>query len=228
MREPRPHRAGALRRRGGRRAARRGQRPAASTPTPSRRCSAPPAIACARRREGPAGLTPREVEVLRLLARGLSNKADRRAARDLAEDRRQPHRAHLREDRRLEPRAREPVRDAARPPARRRSSRPLRRLSAVPASPACSSSSSPRRPCSSSLGLNCTNSLPASAERDVAGRQVERVAGLEDLLVVGEAEGQPALEHVAPVRALAAVVRQALRAAASRRCPARNDTKLTV
>jgi HD-GYP domain-containing protein (c-di-GMP phosphodiesterase class II) len=29
----------------------------------------------ARRRQGPAGLTPREVEVLRLLARGLSNKA---------------------------------------------------------------------------------------------------------------------------------------------------------
>jgi HD-GYP domain-containing protein (c-di-GMP phosphodiesterase class II) len=29
----------------------------------------------ARRREGPAGLTPREVEVLQLLARGLSNKA---------------------------------------------------------------------------------------------------------------------------------------------------------
>ena len=28
----------------------------------------------ARRREGPAGLTAREVEVLRLLARGLSNK----------------------------------------------------------------------------------------------------------------------------------------------------------
>src|ERR671938_311449 len=28
----------------------------------------------ARRREGPAGLTPREVEVLRLLARGLSHK----------------------------------------------------------------------------------------------------------------------------------------------------------
>jgi DNA-binding NarL/FixJ family response regulator len=28
----------------------------------------------ARRREGPAGLTPREVEVLKLLARGLSNK----------------------------------------------------------------------------------------------------------------------------------------------------------
>ena len=42
---------------------------------PSRRCSAPPAIASMRRREGPAGLTPREVEVLQLLARGLPNKA---------------------------------------------------------------------------------------------------------------------------------------------------------
>jgi DNA-binding NarL/FixJ family response regulator len=28
-----------------------------------------------RRRDGPAGLTPREVEILRLLARGLPNKA---------------------------------------------------------------------------------------------------------------------------------------------------------
>ena len=37
-----------------------------------------------RRREGPAGLTPREVEVLRLLARGLSNKEIARAAGDLA------------------------------------------------------------------------------------------------------------------------------------------------
>ena len=52
----------------------------------------------------PAGLTAREVEVLRLLARGLSNKRDRRAARDLAEDGGQPRRAHLRQDRRLEPR----------------------------------------------------------------------------------------------------------------------------
>ena len=40
----------------------------------SRPCSRPPATVTARRREGPAGLTAREVEVLRLLARGLSSK----------------------------------------------------------------------------------------------------------------------------------------------------------
>ena len=34
---------------------------------------------------------------------------------------------------------------------------------------------------------------------DVAGWQVEGVAGLDGLLVVGEAVGEPALEHVAPV-----------------------------
>ena len=74
-----------------------------------------------RRREGPAGLTAREVEVLALLARGPVEQGDRRAARDLAEDRGQPHRAHLHEDRRLEPGRGQPVRRAARPAARARS-----------------------------------------------------------------------------------------------------------
>ena len=83
------------RRRGG---ARRGRPP---RPAPPRRAR--------------PGLTAREVEVLRLLARGLSNKRDRRAARHLPEDRRQPRRAHLREDRRLEPGDGRPVRHAARP-----------------------------------------------------------------------------------------------------------------
>jgi hypothetical protein len=43
-----------------------------------------------RRREGPADLAPREVVVLRLVARGLSKQGDRRVAGDLPEDGRQP------------------------------------------------------------------------------------------------------------------------------------------
>ena len=79
----------------------------------------------ARRREGPAGLTAREVDVLRLVLAGLVEQGDRRPPGDLAEDRPEPHRAHLREDRRLEPGGGQPVRDAARPaPRRGRSSLP--------------------------------------------------------------------------------------------------------
>ena len=46
-------------------------------------------------------------------------QGDRRAAGDLAEDGAQPHRAHLREDRRLQPGRGQPVRHAARPAPRR-------------------------------------------------------------------------------------------------------------
>ena len=74
MREPRPHRPARSADGGGRASCAPTSRPAATTPTPSRPCSAPPGHRVPRRREGPAGLTPREVEVLRLLARGLSNK----------------------------------------------------------------------------------------------------------------------------------------------------------
>src|SRR5439155_26663773 len=49
-----------------------------------------------------------------------------------------------------------------------------------------------------------------SDQRDVPGRRAVGVAGLVDLVVVGEAERDPALDDVAPVRALAAVVGQAL------------------
>ncbi len=67
-----------------------------------------------RRRDGPAGLTAREIDVLRLLARGMSSQGDRGDARDLAEDGPEPHRAHLHQDRRHEPGDSQPVRHAAR------------------------------------------------------------------------------------------------------------------
>ena len=115
-----------------------------------------------RRREGPAGLTAREVQVLRLVARGLSNRAIARAARDLAQDRRQPHRACLREDRRAQPGGGGPVRDAPRPPpgggvrGRRADVIHARCI----ASMFCCMASLTWF--SSSVGLNCTYSVPAS------------------------------------------------------------------
>jgi len=42
----------------------------------------------------------------------------------------------------------------------------------------------------------------------VAGRDVERDTGIVDLLVVGESEDDPALEHVAPVWSGAAIIRK--------------------
>ena len=74
MREPRPHRPARSADDAARRAARRGRGRAASTPRRSRPCSAPPATACRGGARARRGSPPREVEVLRLLARGLSNK----------------------------------------------------------------------------------------------------------------------------------------------------------
>ena len=63
--------------------------------------------------------------------------------------------------------------------------------------------------CSCSAGLNCTSSQPASAT-GMCPVQVERVAGVEDLVVVREAVRDAALEYVPPVWAWAVVVRHPL------------------
>ena len=74
MTEPRPHRDARTAERGRGRAARGRPAGAASTATRSTPCCARQAIRVRRRRDWPAGLTTREIEVLRLLVRGLSNK----------------------------------------------------------------------------------------------------------------------------------------------------------
>jgi hypothetical protein len=63
---------------------------------------------------------------------------------------------------------------------------------------------------SSSLGLNHKIGARLVLHRDVAGRRVEGVAGVENLITVGVSSGHLAIEDVAPMRALAAVVRKAL------------------
>jgi len=63
--------------------------------------------------------------------------------------------------------------------------------------------------------------------RDVAGRDEDGVAGLEDLIPVGVPSGHPALEDVAPMWTLAAVVRKPfMKGVAS--MSSERDVKLTV
>ena len=170
MREPRPHRpersadeaaaelradvrAGRLDARGRRGGSRRRR---SSRLTPPRRSGR----SHRARGRGPQTARARAVE-----------QGDRQAARDLAQDRRQPHRAHLLEDRRLDPCQGEPVRDATRTAARggvrcqNPRPKPRRRASAQPpciiACMFLAITASTAR--SSSLGLNWTSSLPASA-----------------------------------------------------------------
>ena len=117
--EPRPHRAAQDGSTKWPRTCEPRSAPAGSTAAPSTRCCAPPATGSASRKDWPAGLTGREVQVLRLRGAGSLQPADRRRAGDLAQDGGQPRRAHLHQDRCLQPGVGLPVRIQARAAERR-------------------------------------------------------------------------------------------------------------
>ena len=127
MTEPRAYRPALTAQAGGRRAARR--RPRRSPRRrrgrrgARRRRPAPRASGAA----GPAGLTPREIEVLTLIARGASTRQVAQALGDHPQDGRDPHRADLRQDRRLDPLDGHAVRHAARPARHARTARSVGR-----------------------------------------------------------------------------------------------------
>jgi hypothetical protein len=50
---------------------------------------------------------------------------------------------------------------------------------------------------------------PGLGALEMAGRDVERITGLEHLLLAGDGEGHLPLEHIPPVRAVALVVGKA-------------------
>ena len=79
-----------------------------------RRARPRPATGCARRRERPGRAHRARGRGAAAAGPGPVEQGDRAAAGDLAEDGGQPRRAHLRQDRRLQPRGGEPVRHAAR------------------------------------------------------------------------------------------------------------------
>ena len=116
MTEDRPHRP-ALTPATPRRSCSTTSTPAASAGSRSTPCSPPPARPAARRRwPDPAGLTDREVEVLRLIARGQANKQVAATLGISRQDGGPPHRAHLRQGRGHHPGRGDPVRHGARPP----------------------------------------------------------------------------------------------------------------
>ena len=114
MTEPRPHRPAHSAKAAARRCAPRSG-PGGSAADAADAVLAAAGAARSTADAGPAGLTPREVEVLRLIARGASNRPGRRDTGHHFQDRREPHRADLREDRRVDPIGGDAVRTAARP-----------------------------------------------------------------------------------------------------------------
>ncbi len=73
-----------------------------------------------RRRGGPAGLTAARSRGAAVARPRALEQGDRGTPRHLTEDGREPRRAHLRQDRCVDPRGGQPLRNATRPPARRR------------------------------------------------------------------------------------------------------------
>ena len=165
----------------------------------------------ARRREGLAGLTPREVEVLRLLARGLSNKEI--AARLVISPKTVSNHAEH-----IYAKINAPTRTAASLFAMQHASCPRR-------------SSRPPSPPEQSADLHCLHVLHHHGlglvelgrraeqhelgarlvfDRDVTGRRVERVSGFEHFFAIGVTKRHRSADDVAPVRTLATIIREAL------------------
>ena len=223
MREPRPHRPALLGRRGRRRAARRRQGGPARRPRPSRRCSGAAGHRVPRRQRGPGRADAARGRGAQAVARGLSNKeiAERLVISPKTVGNHVEH---------IYAKIDASTRAAAGLFAMRHGLLPEEEFPAPAAGlrrPRIASmffriTASVSR--SSSVGLNMHH-LGAGLvlDRGVAGRGVERVTGPEDLLAVGVPERSLAADHVAPVRALAAVVGETLQQRTSRRCPVRRS-----
>ena len=119
-----------------------------------------------RRSESVAGLTARELEVLRLAGPGVLEQADRPRARHQPEDDGQPRRAHLHEARRRQPGAGEPLRRPARPARLEPASAPpgLPKSASSPSMPYITHGPSPRP----------TRRVPAGRPRPRRGRRRAR------------------------------------------------------
>ena len=137
---------------------------------------------------GPAGLTPREIEVLTLISRGASNRQVAQRLAITPKTAEHPHRADLRQDRRVDPIDRDAVRHAARP-SRVASSLSICRANAgrrAPSSPSLVSSAKAAR------GERCGDGRQSSHQLGHRAGRSREGHGCAFLVAVGAAEsGRP-------------------------------------